>query len=43
MASHDQVLRTNAIKRNIDKGNRSHVWMCGESDETVSHIVEKAV
>ena len=42
MAAQDQALRTNSIKRIIDKQNVSaKCRMCGESDETVSHIVSE--
>ena len=40
MAAQDQALRTNSIKRIIDKQNVSvKCRMCGEGGETVSHIV----
>ena len=39
MASQDQALRSNSIKRIIDKQNVSaKCKMCGEGDETVGHI-----
>ena len=39
MAAQDQALRSNSIKRIIDKQNVSaKCKMCGEGDETVSHI-----
>ena len=42
MAAQDQALRTNSIKRIIDKQNVSaKCRMCGERDETVSHIVSE--
>ena len=40
MAPQDQALRTMSIKRIIDKQNVSAKRrMCGEGDETVSHIL----
>ena len=42
MAAQDQALRTKSIKRVIDKQNVSaKCRMCGEGDETVSHIVSE--
>ena len=42
MAAQDQALRTNSIKRIIDKQNVSaKCRMFGEGDETVSHIVSE--
>ena len=42
MAAQDQALRTNSIKRIIDRQNVSEKCrMCGEGDETVSHIVSE--
>ena len=42
MAPQDQALRTMSIKRIIDKQNVSaERRMCGEGDETVSHIVSE--
>ena len=42
MAAQDQPLRTTSIKRIIDKENASSKCkMCGESDETVSHVVSE--
>ena len=42
MAAQDQALRTDSIKRIIDKQNVSaKCRMCGEGDETVSHIVSE--
>ena len=42
MAEQDQALRTMSIKRIIDKQNGSaKCRMCGEGDETVSHIVSE--
>ena len=42
MAAQDQALRTNSIKRIIDKQNVSaKCRMCGVGDETVSHIVSE--
>ena len=39
MAAQEQALRGNSIKRIIDKQNVSaKCKMCGEGDETVSHI-----
>ena len=43
MAAKDQALRTNSIKRMIDKQNVSaKCKMCGEGDETVSHLYRNA-
>ena len=40
MAAQHQALRTNSIKRIIDKQNvYAKCRMCGEGDETVSHNV----
>ena len=40
IAAQDQALRTNWIKKNIDKQNISEKCrMCGQRDESVSHIV----
>ena len=40
MAAQDQALRTNAIRKYIDKQDVSPVCrMCGERDETISHIL----
>ena len=40
IAAQDQALRTNWIKKNIDKQNISEKCrMCGERDESVSHII----
>ena len=40
VAAQDQALRTNWIKKNIDKQNISEKCrMCGQRDESVSHIV----
>ena len=42
MAAQDQALRTNSIKRIIDKQNVSaKCRMCGESDETVRYVVSE--
>ena len=42
MAPQDQALRTMSIKRIIDKQNVSAKRrMCGEGDETASHIVSE--
>ena len=42
MAAQDQALRTKGIKRVIDNQNVSaKCRMCGEGDETVSHIVSE--
>ena len=42
IAAQDQVLRTNSMKRIIDKQNVSaKCRMCRESDETISHIVSE--
>ena len=43
MAAKDQALRTNSIKRMIDKQNVSaKCKMCVEGDETVSHLYRNA-
>ena len=40
MAAQDQALRTNAIKSRIDKQDISPICrLCGEREETISHIV----
>ena len=42
MAAQDQALRTNSIKRVIDKQNVSaKCRICGEVDYTISHIVQE--
>ena len=42
MASQDPALRSNSIKRIIDKQNVSaKCKMCGEGDETVGHIEQE--
>ena len=40
MAAQDQALRTNYIKKRIDKQAGSPMCrLCGEQEETISHIV----
>ena len=40
MAAQDQALRTNAIKKMIDKQDISPMCrLCGEREETISHVV----
>ena len=40
MAAQDQALRTNFIKKRIDKQDVSPMCrLCGEREETISHIV----
>ena len=42
MAAQDQAIRTNLIRHNIDKEDISpSCRLCGERDETVSHIVSE--
>ena len=42
MAAQDQAIRTNWIRHNIDKEDISpSCRLCGERDQTVSHIVSE--
>ena len=42
MAAQDQAIRTNWIRHNIDKEDISpSCRLCGERDETVSHVVSE--
>ena len=41
MAAKDQAIRTNWIRHNIDKEDISPCRLCGERDETISHIVSE--
>ena len=42
LAAQDKALRTNWIKRNVDKENiLSKCRMCGEREETIAHIVSE--